>query len=70
MQLKPRNDPLKEDAALLDRHADGSGPDGAKLRRRNDYLWKPRSARISVSLLAHKAHRVGNQQSLLVPIVC
>ena len=32
VQLQPRNDSLKEDAALLDRHAGGGGPDGPKLR--------------------------------------
>jgi hypothetical protein len=32
MQLQPRNDPLKKDAALLNRYAVGGGPDGPKLR--------------------------------------
>ena len=32
VQLQPRDNPLKEDAALLDRHAHGGGPDGPKLR--------------------------------------
>jgi hypothetical protein len=29
---QPRKNPLKEDAALLNRHAVGCGPDGPKLR--------------------------------------
>jgi hypothetical protein len=32
VQSQPRDNPLKEDAALLDRYTDGSGPDSAKLR--------------------------------------
>src|SRR5215469_13733265 len=32
VQLQPRDNPLKIDAALLDRHAVGGDPDGPKLR--------------------------------------
>jgi hypothetical protein len=32
VQLQPRNNALKEDAALLYRYAVGGGPDGPKLR--------------------------------------
>jgi hypothetical protein len=32
VKLQPRNNPLKEDAALLNRYAVGGGPDGPKLR--------------------------------------
>jgi hypothetical protein len=32
LELQPRNNPLKEDAALLKRYAVGGGPDRPKLR--------------------------------------
>ena len=32
LEVQPRNNPLKEDAAILNRYAVGGGPDGPKLR--------------------------------------